>query len=321
MYADAPWTFKGRALYQLQLVKADEARRYIPPELTLVEMFGYTLGGVYLARYDDSPAGRFDECVVLAGLVWNPPTSCAWAARVFVNDKEARDHGIKSVGLPSRLASFNALCQSATSSTAWWKVTPANGKPASAVATREQPPPGCTTQGGGGSSSELVELSNVDRGRRGLPGRLVAVFKLPAVPATGFCGPRLTLSLPSFSGATLEHPGMLQYSCDLHTNIMAVQPISVQLPASTSSPLPGNLLALNSGSSKKEKGTSSSDERRQQHPEVLDLLLSGKPLLCLAFSDMVASIWSLGRRTAWQLPSSAAAVNTFTEDCSFLAPH
>lgn len=47
----------------------------------------YTLGGFYLARYDDSPAGAFDELVALAGLVWNAPTSCAWAARVFVNNK------------------------------------------------------------------------------------------------------------------------------------------------------------------------------------------------------------------------------------------
>lgn len=44
--------------------------------------------------------------MALAGLVWNPPTSCAWAARVYVNSRLARDHGIKSVGLPSRLASF-----------------------------------------------------------------------------------------------------------------------------------------------------------------------------------------------------------------------
>lgn len=73
-----------------------QARKHIPPELKLVEAFGwarrarccccfmlaalvhwapldaahatvllhaprYTLGGVYLARYDDSPAGSFDE--------------------------------------------------------------------------------------------------------------------------------------------------------------------------------------------------------------------------------------------------------------------
>ena len=87
---DAPWSVRGRALYQLNLVKASDARKHVPADLKLVELFGYTLGGVYLARYDDSPAGVFDEMVALGGLVWNPPTSCAWAARVFVNNRDAR---------------------------------------------------------------------------------------------------------------------------------------------------------------------------------------------------------------------------------------
>jgi hypothetical protein len=39
--------------------------------------------------------------VVLAGLVWNAPTSCAWASRVMVNSRAARNHGLKAVGLPS----------------------------------------------------------------------------------------------------------------------------------------------------------------------------------------------------------------------------
>lgn len=45
----------GRALYQLHLVKAATARAFVPRELRLVEAFGYTLGGMFLARYDDSP--------------------------------------------------------------------------------------------------------------------------------------------------------------------------------------------------------------------------------------------------------------------------
>ncbi|GFH22807.1 uncharacterized protein HaLaN_20323, partial [Haematococcus lacustris] len=108
-YSDPPWTFKGRALYQLQLVKSEEARKYIPDTFKLVELFGHTLGGFYLARYEDSPVGSFDELVTMAGLVWNAPTSCAWAARVYVNNKEARDHGLQCVGLPSRLATFTCL--------------------------------------------------------------------------------------------------------------------------------------------------------------------------------------------------------------------
>lgn len=48
------------------------------------------------------------------------------------------------------------------------------------------------------SGAEVVALHNVDRGRRALPGRPVAVLQLPAVARTGFLGPRLRLSLPSF---------------------------------------------------------------------------------------------------------------------------
>ncbi|KAL4515539.1 hypothetical protein Ndes2437B_g06973 [Nannochloris sp. 'desiccata'] len=103
-YGKAPWNFKGQALYQLSLVKIEEARKFVPPELPLVNFFGWTLGGFYLARYTDSPVGSFEELVALAGLVWDFPTSCAWAARVYVNNKEARDHGISSVGLPSRFS-------------------------------------------------------------------------------------------------------------------------------------------------------------------------------------------------------------------------
>lgn len=81
-YGEAPWHFRGRALYQLSLVPVEEvsrlpplpplaptplqlpaaqppqcpaptsqARKYVPPELPLVNLFGYTLGGFYLARY------------------------------------------------------------------------------------------------------------------------------------------------------------------------------------------------------------------------------------------------------------------------------
>jgi hypothetical protein len=128
----------------------------------------------------------------MSGLVWNPPTSCAWAARVFVSNKEARDHGIKFVGLPSRLASFQALSQAAGSSKAWWS---------KGVAT----PAGKGTGSSSSSSSrgeEVVSLHNVDRGNRGLPQRPVAVFRLPAVATEGFLGPRLRLSLPSFRWVT-----------------------------------------------------------------------------------------------------------------------
>jgi hypothetical protein len=55
--------YKNSALYQLHLVKAATARAFVPKDLRLVEAFGYTLGGMFLARYHDSPAGQFDEVI------------------------------------------------------------------------------------------------------------------------------------------------------------------------------------------------------------------------------------------------------------------
>ncbi|KAG2483808.1 hypothetical protein HYH03_017331 [Edaphochlamys debaryana] len=211
VYANPPWIFKGKALYQLQLVKSDEARKYIPDNFKLVELFGYTLGGFYLARYDDSPAGTFDELVAMAGLVWNPPTSCAWAARVYVNNKEARDHGIHHVGLPSRLASFALTSGSGAQGQGqqlekrggWWKAD--------------------------GPKQQVLELSNVDP-RRGR-GLSAPVCRIELPWGERALGPRIKLPLPSFSGGTQEVPGLLQYACDLSTHVGLVAPLRVSVPA------------------------------------------------------------------------------------------
>jgi hypothetical protein len=72
-----------------------QARRFVPPQLPLVQLCGcaappgcsvasgsedsprvwhrYTLGGLYLARYDDSPVGAFDEVGLEAFCAAPPP--------------------------------------------------------------------------------------------------------------------------------------------------------------------------------------------------------------------------------------------------------
>ena len=46
-------------------------------------------------------------------------------------------------------------------------------------------------------------------------GAPVCTLALPAAPSGTWQGPRLQLSLPSFSGGTPEHPGLLRYACQL----------------------------------------------------------------------------------------------------------
>ncbi|PRW61256.1 NEOXANTHIN-DEFICIENT 1-like isoform X1 [Chlorella sorokiniana] len=308
-YGEAPWEFRGRALYQLSLVRVEEARKYVPPELPLVSFFGWTLGGFYLARYSDSPVGAFDECVALAGLAWNFPTSCAWAARVYVNDREARDHGISSVGLPSRMASFKALplpavqrvggaAEDSSSSGSggragpgsWWDLpharsrrggggpaasAPGAGSPTAAVELYNSEP----TEGGSGGLWGL--LSGGRRRRtlgRGLSAPVCRIEMPQLVPAWA---PRIQMFLPSFSGATPDHPGLLKYSLKLTAFVRPLPPARVTFPG---------------------------PRMREEHnsPEVLDAVLGGRPLICLAFDDMEMLVQP---PLAWH-PNAAAAPAT-----------
>ncbi len=243
--SDAPWRFQGRALYQLNLVRASEARKHVPADLKLVELFGYTLGGVYLARYEDSPAGTFDEMVALGGLVWNAPTSCAWAARVFVSDAGARAHGVKTCGLPSAFATFaekpppeaekppaEASAPPAVATTAgWWK----NTSPPSRVARVRD-----VFVAGGRRDEEALTRKRAEAKRstsRSTPraetleirdesGAEVCSLAIPAA-APALSGPRVGMRLPSFSGRTAACPNLLKYSLDLRANVRLSEPIAV----------------------------------------------------------------------------------------------
>ncbi|KAL9322258.1 hypothetical protein ACSQ67_010311 [Phaseolus vulgaris] len=208
-YGKPPWVFRGSAWYQLHLVKAEKARAYIPREFKLVEAFGYTLGGFFLASYEDSPVGVFDEqLVVIAGLVWNRPTSCAWATRVYVNNDEACCHGRKEVGLPSQMARFSKTI----------------------TAISRQPR---------GRKSEFLNRIGIGAKFSGPKDPLnVQVTKIKCVDAEETCninisltspvpslsfglrlGPTIRMSLPSFSGATEYNPNLLKYSCKIECRL------------------------------------------------------------------------------------------------------
>ena len=310
---DAPWRFTGRALYQLNLVKSSEARKHVPGDLKPVELFGYTLGGVSLARYEDSPAGTFDEMVALGGLVWNPPTSCAWAARVFVNDAGARAHGVKTCGLPSRLAQFDHGNETEQPH-GWWK----NKKPPSVLAKarafvvggwRTRPEKGKTKTK---TVSEAVTL------RDGTSGGDLCSLAIPSAGA-GPLGPRINLKLPSFSGRTQTVPDLLKYSLDLRANVRLSGPVVMKqadLNIETNSKtdeeektsddeksfwapkgdvrfppaLAAASLSLTQTPSGVKETTTDTKQARKPKQTVDDAelvaILKGKPLLCIAFDKM-----------------------------------
>jgi len=259
-----PWVFKGSALYQLHLVKASTARAFVPRDLRLVEAFGYTLGGMFLARYHDSPAGAFDELVVIAGIVWNPPTSCAWAARVLVNSVEACRHGRKEVGLPSHVATFSKTEASALGDEPLAK---SNGFLSvlgiGSTAPKQE-------------NRREIEISET----KGSSTRHLCSISMPLTGSHKhhkWMGPAIRMSLPSFSGQTEDHPDLLKYSCKVECRVRPVKPARIWNPR-TSEPQECSDGKINSmGSNVLADSVAQSQS--------ISVLLS-KPIFALEFSSL-----------------------------------
>ncbi|THU46998.1 hypothetical protein C4D60_Mb09t10870 [Musa balbisiana] len=247
--------FLFRALYQLHLVKADIARALIPKELKLVEAFGYTLGGLFLAHYDDSPAGEFDELVVIPGIVWNPPTSCAWASRVLVNSHEACRHGRKC---PRLLINSHFYCPKQRD-----------------TAASEQPLYKCRTSSIHSKPKEQSEIQVLEM--EDSSQIFICNISLPFV-GDNRMGPQIRISLPSLSGQTIYNPRLLKYSCQIDCRVRAVEAAKISRPRTTE---------LNEFPNVTEVKKINFDDRltteNEERERSIAVLLS-KPILALEFS-------------------------------------
>ncbi|KAF7839104.1 protein NEOXANTHIN-DEFICIENT 1 isoform X2 [Senna tora] len=257
------------ALYQLHLVRAETARACIPKEFRLVEVFGYTLGGFYLANYEDSPAGVFDELVVMAGLVWNRPTSCAWATRVYVNSDEACNHGRKEFGLPSQVASFSKRITAISRHPKVRKSGFFNTVGIGFDATLSNPKDRLDVQVTEIKCLDATDMCNFSLTSAGLLW-VMTIDKHVAVPALNidqWMGPAIRMSLPSFSGATKYNPNLLKYSCQIECRVRAVKPWKVSRAMPTMS--------------------TTNDEREQCGGNNFSTsVMFSKPILALKFSEM-----------------------------------
>ncbi|DBA85143.1 TPA: hypothetical protein ACH3X2_005862 [Trebouxia sp. C0005] len=229
--------------------------------------------------------------VVISGLVWNFPTSCAWAARVYVNNSAARNHGRKDVGLPSRLASFDDSdsLQKRKQQSWWHKQSEGAASDPVSIDSKRPTQQQIEASAAAASSSRGITVRNVERRHWAQPWRKnheqlqtpVCSLDLPEA-AKGWKGPRLKLSLPSFSGNTAEHPRLLQYACRLSTNIRPTAAARVHV--------------------------SGSEEDNDM--EVMAGVLGGRPVLALCFENMEMKVHAPAAYTikapARQLTAAAA---------------
>jgi hypothetical protein len=78
----------------------------------------------------------------------------------------------------------------------------------------------------------------------------------------------------------MEHPALLQYSCDLVTRVMPVAPLRLVLPE-IDKQQSGTAAGVSTAGAAAAAAADSAGGG-----EVLDTLLHGRPLLCLAFNNM-----------------------------------
>ncbi|XP_064981403.1 protein NEOXANTHIN-DEFICIENT 1-like isoform X5 [Musa acuminata AAA Group] len=210
----------------------------------------YTLGGLFLAHYDDSPAGEFNELVVIPGIVWNPPTSCA----VLVNSHEACRHGRKEIGLPSQVAIFSKRDTAASEQPLYkCRKSSIHSKP------KEQ------------SEIQVLEMEDSSQ-------IFICNISLPFAAGDNRMGPQIRISLPSFSGQTIYNPRLLKYSCQIDCRVRAVEAAKISRPRITQ---------LNEFPNATEVKKINFDDRltteNEERERSIAVLLS-KPILALEFS-------------------------------------
>ena len=214
-YPPAPWSFSNaRVLYQPTLVRTSAARAVTPRDgLTLLSLFGYTLGGVFVVDWTESPVGPYREVAVLSGLVARGLSIGAWASHIVVTTPQSEGGGRAVFGLPTVLGDVKFNAAEESDGDAWrrelagardllediavaFKVgigaaQPGVAEPAERLRRRVERAP--TTRGFDFESDADVSISGWDGWGDGAPAE----------------GPS-SLSLPSFSGRLEEFPQLLR---------------------------------------------------------------------------------------------------------------
>lgn len=106
-YPQAPWTLQGYAIGTLNLIDSEPLRSLIPPELDIISIFpGKTLGGVYLASYQQGSVLEYNELIIAAGLVSYSGKIGSWVTHIYVDNSDSVAGGREVWGLPKELAEF-----------------------------------------------------------------------------------------------------------------------------------------------------------------------------------------------------------------------
>lgn len=91
----------------LRLTDANRARQLVPPAMRVVQILpGWTIAGVYCARYERGSSLSYSELAVAAALVANRSRIGFWISHIYVDDPLSIAGGREIWNLPKRFAQF-----------------------------------------------------------------------------------------------------------------------------------------------------------------------------------------------------------------------
>ena len=106
---DYPYLFTGRLWFSPSIVKVpDEQMKnsLSAKDVSVVSLFGYTLGGTVTLEYDTSPVGPYKEYVTMSSLVTKRAALGQWGSRLYVSTQEAEDVCKEVWGVPAEVANI-----------------------------------------------------------------------------------------------------------------------------------------------------------------------------------------------------------------------
>ena len=96
--------FFCRLWFQPAFVKAPSSPS---DSITVVSLFGWTIGESVVLEYDHSPVGPYQEFVSLGGVVWKRGALGQWGSRLFVSSRQAKELCENVWNLPAQLADIS----------------------------------------------------------------------------------------------------------------------------------------------------------------------------------------------------------------------
>ena len=109
--AEYPWCFTGRLWFRPALVRVtsseDASDPKPPPSVSIVNLFGWTIGGTVSLEYDTSPVGPYREYVTMGAVVSKRGALGQWGSRLYVSTQTAEDVCVDVWGVPAQVADID----------------------------------------------------------------------------------------------------------------------------------------------------------------------------------------------------------------------